>query len=138
MLLRPTVGVTVPGYGKLGTVTVIYHIATVADWEQALKDGEYTTSSRGRTLAEEGFIHASTAGQVTWVANSFYAGVTDLLLLVIDADRLGPTLRYDPVPGWDEPFPHIYGALRPEAVVTAVPIEAGADGVFAFTPPTGG
>jgi len=119
-------------------VSVIYHIATVADWERALEDGAYTTSSRGRTLAEEGFIHASTAGQVGWVANSYYAGVSDLLLLVIDTDKVGPVLRYDPVPGWDEPFPHIYGPLSPDAVVDTVPLEPGPDGVFAFTPPATG
>jgi uncharacterized protein (DUF952 family) len=119
-------------------VSVIYHIATVADWERALEDGSYTTSSRGRTLAEEGFIHASTAGQVGWVANSFYAGASDLLLLVIDTDKLGPMLRYDPVPGWDEPFPHIYGPLSPAAVVDTVPLEPGSDGVFVFTSPATG
>lgn len=116
-------------------MSVIYHIATVADWEQALRDGEYTTSSRGRTLAEEGFIHASAAGQVVWVANSFYAGVPDLLVLVIDTDKVGSALRYDQVPGWDEPFPHIYGPLSPDAVVNTVPLAPGPDGVFAFTPP---
>lgn len=119
-------------------MSVIYHIATVADWEQALKDGEYTTSSRDRTLAEEGFIHASTGGQVGWVANSFYPGVRDLLLLVIDTDKVGSLLRYDPVPGWDEPFPHIYGPLSPDAVVDTVPFAPGPDGVFAFTPPVSG
>jgi uncharacterized protein (DUF952 family) len=46
-------------------VTFIYHIAAAADWEQALRDGQYTISTRGRTLAEEGFIHAATAAQVT-------------------------------------------------------------------------
>lgn len=119
-------------------MSVIYHIATVADWEQARRDGEYTTSSRGRTLAEEGFIHASTAGQVVWVANSFYAGVSDLLLLVISTDKLGSLLRYDPVPGWDEPFPHIYGPLKPDAVTDTVPLEPGPDGVFTFAPPLSG
>ena len=36
---------------------MIYHIATAADWAQAQRDGQYATSTRGRTLAEEGFIH---------------------------------------------------------------------------------
>jgi hypothetical protein len=44
-------------------VSVIYHIATGSDWVQARADGEYTTSTRGRTLAEQGFIHASTAAR---------------------------------------------------------------------------
>jgi uncharacterized protein (DUF952 family) len=119
-------------------VSVIYHIATVADWERALEDGEYTMSTKGRTLAEEGFIHASTAGQVSWVANAFYAGGQNLLLLTIDTGKLGSLLRYDQVPGWDEPFPHIYGPLSPHAVVDTVPLEPGPDGVFTFTPPAPG
>ena len=45
-------------------MSVIYHIALAADWEQALRDGRYTISTRGLTLAEQGFIHASGAHQV--------------------------------------------------------------------------
>jgi uncharacterized protein (DUF952 family) len=33
-------------------VTFIYHIAAAADWAQAVRDGQYTMSTRGRTLAE--------------------------------------------------------------------------------------
>jgi uncharacterized protein (DUF952 family) len=118
-------------------VPVIYHIATADDWSRAVKDGEYTTSTIGRTLAEEGFLHASTASQVDWVANRFYRDVPgDLVLLVIDAARLTAPLRYDEVPGWDEPFPHIYGPLNADAVVDAVPVVAGADGTYAIDPPT--
>ena len=80
-------------------MTFIYHIAAAADWERALRDGQYTMSTRGLTLAEQGFIHASTAGQVALVANAFYRGVPDLLLLVIDTDRVIPEIRYEPVPG---------------------------------------
>jgi len=36
----------------------IYHIATAADWARARRDGAYTTSTRGRTLREEGFLEA--------------------------------------------------------------------------------
>ena len=52
-------------------MTLIYHIAEAADWEQARRDGQYTMSTRGRTLAEEGFIHASTAAQVPLVAAAY-------------------------------------------------------------------
>ena len=56
--------------------------------------GQYTTSTRGLTLAEQGFIHASAAAQVAPVANAFYQGEPDLLLLVIDAGLVGPEIRY--------------------------------------------
>jgi uncharacterized protein (DUF952 family) len=119
-------------------VPIIYHIATAGDWYRAVKEGEYTTSSLGRTLAEVGFLHASSAGQVNWVANSFYQGVADeLMLLVIDTARLASPLRYEDVPGWDEPFPHIYGPLNPDAVLEAMPLQPGPDGTYAIEPPVG-
>ena len=109
----------------------LYHIATAADWEQAQRDGEYRTSTRGRSLIEEGFIHASTAGQVLPVANAFYRDEQqDLVLLVLDTGRIGAEIRYEPVPGWADPFPHIYGALDAAAVVQAVPLERDPAGSF--------
>ena len=110
----------------------IFHIATAADWERALRDGQYTTSTRGLTLAEQGFIHASTAEQVAVVANAFYRDVPDLLLLVIDTERVGPEIRYEHVPGQVSPYPHIYGPLNVSAVVEARPFGPGPDGQFSF------
>ena len=111
-------------------MTFIYHIAAAADWEQAQRDGQYTTSTRGLTLAEQGYIHASTAGQVALVANAFYQGVPDLVLLVIDPERVGPEIRYEPVPGQDQPYPHIYGPLNTDAVVAVLPFPPTPDGVM--------
>ena len=102
-------------------MTFIYHIATAADWERAVRDGQYTMSTRGLTLAEQGFIHASTADQVALVANAFYQGEPDLLLLVIDTDLVGPQIRYEHVPGQASPYPHIYGPLNLDAVVETRP-----------------
>ena len=99
----------------------IYHIAATADWERAVREGQYTTSTRGLTLAEQGFIHASTADQVARVANAFYRDVPDLVLLVIDPERVGPEIRYERVPGQDAPYPHIYGPLNTDAVAEARP-----------------
>ncbi len=100
---------------------LIYHIAARADWEQALGDGEYTISTRGRTLAQEGFIHCSRPGQVARVADLFYRGVPDLVLLVIETARVRSPIQYDPVPGEPEPYPHIYGPLNVDAVVHVRP-----------------
>jgi uncharacterized protein (DUF952 family) len=114
-------------------MSIIYHIATAADWEQARRDGQYTTSTRGRTLAEQGFIHGSTAGQVAPVANMVYKGEPDLMVLVIDTERVGPEIRYEQVPGWDSLFPHIYGPLNADAVVDTRPLVPGPDGEFSFS-----
>ena len=118
---------------NVSAVSRIYHIATRADWEQAQPGGEYTTSSVGKTLAEEGFIHTSQAAQVAATANKFYRDVPgDLLLLVIDPDLLRAQLRYEDVPGADLPFPHIYGPLNTDAVVADRPFAPDPDGNFAF------
>ena len=115
-------------------VRFIYHIARVADWERAQADGEYTISAVGKTLAEEGFIHASQASQVTRTANKFYRDVPGgLVVLVIDTGRLGAEVRYEDVPGADLPFPHIYGPLNADAVTEARPLVPGPDGGFEFT-----
>jgi uncharacterized protein (DUF952 family) len=97
----------------------IFHIATVADWEAAQASGAYTTSTRGVTLEQEGFIHASRADQWQAVRAAFYADVTEpLVLLEIDTDLLdAPVVDEPPAPGIDETFPHVYGAIAPAAVV---------------------
>lgn len=90
-------------------------------------------STRDRTLAEEGFIHASTAELVAPVANMFYKGVPGLVVLVIDAGRVEPGVRYERVPEFGQPFPHIYGPLNIDAVVEAVRLKPDPDGNYSFT-----
>jgi glutathione S-transferase len=116
-------------------VNVIYHVATRPDWERARRDGQYTMSTVGRTLEQEGYIHASQASQVNGVLNKYYRGVTDeLVVLVIDPDLVRAPIRYEEVPGADAPFPHIYGPLNADAVIAARPLRAGPDGEYTFAP----
>ena len=102
----------------------IFHIATRADWEAAQESGAYTTSTRGVTLEEEGFVHASRAEQWEGVRAAFYADVTEpLVLLEVDTDLLGvPVVEEPPAPGVEETFPHVYGAIAPRAVVAVTPL----------------
>ena len=102
---------------------MIYHIALASDWQAALGAGEYRVSTLGRTLEQEGFLHASTSSQVRGVADAVYAGVQEpLILLTIDERRLTVPLQWDAVPGSAEPFPHLYGPLAVDAVVLATPL----------------
>lgn len=101
----------------------VFHIASETDWCAAQRTGRYTTSTRGRTLAEEGFIHASRAEQWRAVHDRFYGDVTEpLLLLEIDTDLLDVPLVEEGVPGTGETFPHLYGPLSTAAVLRAVPL----------------
>jgi uncharacterized protein (DUF952 family) len=111
---------------------LIYHIALVEDWELAQATGEYTTSTRGLSLEQVGYLHASKAHQVDGVANAFYRGAGELVVLVIDMDRVRAEVRLEQLAGMDEPFPHIYGPLNTEAVTAVRPFAPGPDGRFGF------
>jgi glutathione S-transferase len=102
----------------------IFHIATVGDWQAAQVAGDYRVSTRGRTLEEEGFIHASRRHQVEPVRVAFYDDPDlHLVLLEIDPERLECELRLEVPPGAGEPFPHLYGALPVSAVVAVRPLD---------------
>lgn len=102
----------------------IYHLATASDWDRAQQEGEYTTSTRGVTLEQEGFIHASRADQWEGVRDRYYADVDEqLLLLEIDTDLLDVAwVEEPPDPDVEETYPHIYGPLKPDAVVGVTPL----------------
>jgi uncharacterized protein (DUF952 family) len=98
----------------------IFHIALESEWREAQRTGAYTTSTLGRSLADEGFIHASRADQVKLVSDRYYRNVRrPLVRLDIDTDRLDAPWREDPV-GADT-YPHIYGPLNVDAVTAAHP-----------------
>lgn len=100
----------------------IFHIATDADWRRTLETGTYTTSTVGRTLEEEGFIHASRRDQVQGVFDRYYRGLGEhLVLLTIDPARLESEVRVEPV--GDDTYPHVHGPINRSAVVDVVPLD---------------
>jgi glutathione S-transferase len=102
---------------------MIYHLTEPARWAQSLAEGVHTGSSRGIELADEGFIHASTAEQWPATRQRFYADLPELLLLHIDETLLGDSeLRYEQLGDAPEPFPHIYGPVPLTAVVRVEPL----------------
>jgi uncharacterized protein (DUF952 family) len=103
-------------------MTQLFHITEATSWQTALLQGQYLAPS----LQTEGFIHLSEQGQVKWVGMHFYRGQLGLVLLEIDSDRLTSKLRYDEVVG-DGIFPHLYGPLNLDAVVTVWPFTPGED-----------
>ena len=115
----------------MGSMTEpIVHVASRGDWEDALTGGRYEPPG----FAEEGFVHCSFVEQVVPVADAFFAGRTDLVLLVIDPDRRSAEVRVEaPVPptGDDQRFPHVYGAIELDAVIDVVDFPCGPDGRFA-------
>ena len=99
----------------------LFHIALQADWDEAREHGAYRVSTLGRRLEDEGFIHLSFAHQITQVANAYYAGRRDLVLLELVPGRLPGPVRVEAVPG-GERFPHLYGEIPIEAVAAVLPL----------------
>jgi glutathione S-transferase len=100
---------------------VIYHLALAADWAAAQEAGEYAVSTRGATVAEVGYVHASFAGQVAATYQRFYADAGDVVLLTIDEARLRSPVVVEQLDGAPEPFPHVYGPIELGAVVEVRP-----------------
>ncbi len=102
----------------------LVHLTERSLWEAALVLGSYEMSTRGRTLEQEGFVHCSLRHQVASVARSLYGShdaPADLVLLVIDPERLTAPVRYEAVVPGGEQFPHVYGPIPVTAVVDVEP-----------------
>lgn len=99
----------------------IFHLAVPEDWVDAFVVGEYTMSTRGATLEQEGFIHCSTRAQIVGTANRFYGDLDQLVVLTIDPHLVPSTIIWEsPGAGLDVLFPHIYGPVPVAAVNLAV------------------
>ena len=100
----------------------IFHIATDADWRRTLESGSYTTSTAGRSLEDEGFIHASRRDQVQGVFDRYYRNAGErLVLLTIDPARLADAeVRVEAV--GDDTYPHVFGPINRTAVVDVAPL----------------
>lgn len=111
----------------------IYHITRRKDWEDSLQSGTpYTISTLGKSLEDVGFIHNSFARQVPLVANRVYRGQEGLVLLKIDPALLKSPVKVEPVAGTTEQFPHIFGPIDREAVISVTDFLPDADGTFTF------
>lgn len=108
--------------------TLIYKIADRGEFERAMASGRYAGAP---VDLADGFIHFSTAAHVRETARRHFAGRDDILLIAVDAARLGDMLKYEPSRGGDL-FPHLYGALDTDCVVWAAPLLRNEAGEHAF------
>jgi len=109
------------------TLPTIYHLALAEDWGHEAPD-DYTTSTLGRSLADQGFIHCSFREQVQQIADLVYRGRSDVLLLEIDRSRLDAAVKVEPPDGGSDCYPHIYGPINRDAVVRVARVNVGKNG----------
>ena len=92
---------------------ILYHIVLKEEWERQLSEPFYSAES----LETEGFIHCSYSEQLDGVLQRYYSGAERVLILTIDSDRLTSKMVEEPSTG-GEVYPHIYGPIDREAIVS--------------------
>lgn len=106
---------------------IIYHLVPKDDWEASPLDRPYTPIDYDR----DGFIHC-TAGeeQLAVVANRYYRrDQRTWLALTIDTELVSAEIKYEP--GTDGVlYPHLYGPLNRDAVITVRRMPRDPDGTF--------
>jgi uncharacterized protein (DUF952 family) len=111
-------------------MSAVYKICPAALWHEAERAGVF----RGSEVdLRDGFIHFSSAEQLADTAVKHFAGQHDLLLIAVDASRLGAALKWEPSRG-GALFPHLYGALDLAAVTRVTSIPLGSDGRHQLPP----
>ena len=109
---------------------LIYKICPEDLWRQAEADGRFDGAPVDQA---DGYIHFSTAEQVRETARRLFGGQHGLLLISVDADALGPALRWEPSRG-GQLFPHLYEALAMSAVRSVEPLLLSPEGGHVFPP----
>lgn len=107
---------------------IIYKILPRAEWEQAVRDGVFYGAPID---VKDGYIHFSSKFQVIETAAKHFSGQNDLMLIAINVSYLGDALKWEPSRG-GALFPHLYGALQMDAVLSATPLPIGPDGAHLF------
>ncbi len=107
---------------------IIYKIVSEILWRSAEAAGRFDGAP---VDIADGFIHFSIGAQARETAAKHFAGQADLLLIAVDAESLGPNLRWEPSRG-GALFPHLYGPLALSSVRRVEPLRLGPDGTHAF------
>jgi uncharacterized protein (DUF952 family) len=95
------------------THRIIFHITTKTIWNQFSELDFYEAPS----YKTEGFIHASTAKQLSTTASRYYSKEKSILILHIDTQKLLADLKYEFSNSINEYFPHIYSPINKKSII---------------------
>jgi len=109
---------------------LVYKILRRAEWAAAQETGVLTGSP---TDMRDGFIHLSAPHQVRGVCERHFADESELVLLAVEPERLGPALKWE-ASHKGEAFPHLYGTLPLALVRSVAEIRRDADSRSIFPP----
>jgi uncharacterized protein (DUF952 family) len=96
---------------------IAYKIISATELEQMQRDGAFHGSA---VDLADGYIHLSTKDQLPETLAKHFSGKTNLVVLAVDLSRVAAPIRWEPSRG-GQLFPHIYGPLLMDAVVSTEP-----------------
>jgi uncharacterized protein (DUF952 family) len=100
------------------TDKIAYKVLTADEWT-ALTAGSFEGTPIDKA---DGFIHLSTASQLTETVDRHFSGQKDLVIAAVDLVSLGDGVRWEPSRN-GQLFPHVYGHLMPRSVIAWCPLE---------------
>ena len=75
----------------------------------------------------DGYVHLSTADQLTETVDKHFAGQSELHVAAVDLGSFGGSLKWERARGGAS-FPHLYGPLLLETVIAYGPLERDGEG----------
>ena len=99
-------------------MTPVFKILRAHEWQVLEAEGRFTGSPADKA---DNFIHLSAEDQVQGTRTRHFAGESGLVLVRLDADTLGPALRWEVARG-SVVFPHLYRPLERTEVIAATPL----------------
>lgn len=106
----------------------IYKICAKQAWDEACRNGHFDGSADDR---RDGFIHLSTARQLSGTLAKHFAGQTGLVLIEFDPRALAAALRWETSAG-GHTYPHLYADLPTSAAVSVRDLPLRPDGGHAL------
>ncbi|MXN65954.1 DUF952 domain-containing protein [Stappia sp. GBMRC 2046] len=109
-------------------MAIIYKIVTSTQWAEAQSAGRFDGAPVDQA---DGFIHFSSADQVRETAAKHFGGQSGLLLVGVEAEKLGDALKWEVSRG-GALFPHLYASLDLAKVGWVNDLPLGPGGVHVF------
>lgn len=105
---------------------------TAARWGSAAPTGKPAEPVAVEQFERHGFVHCCFREQLTEIATWWFDPVEELVVLKIDPSRLRAELRLEPT--FMRSYPHVYGPIHADAVMSADSVPRTHDGVAVLPP----